>query len=127
MSERELVIVGGGPAGLTAGLYAGRAKLDALLLERLSPGGQVLNTHWVENWPGDVEGVSGFDLSDRFRDHALKFGLAIQSAEVLGLRVEGERKIIATSEAYETKDSCMNGIESVKKNAPDAPVVEVKD
>ena len=98
MSERDLVIIGGGPAGLTAGLYAARAKLDTLLLERLSPGGQVLNTHWVENWPGDVEGVSGFDLSDRFRDHALKFGLEIKSVEVSGLRMEGERKIVSTSE-----------------------------
>jgi thioredoxin reductase (NADPH) len=96
MEVRDLVIVGAGPAGLTAGLYAARARLDALLLERLSPGGQVLNTHWVENWPGDVAGVSGFDLADRFRDHALKFGLAIKSSEVKGLKLEGDLKVLDT-------------------------------
>ncbi|CAO0824110.1 Thioredoxin reductase [Desulfarculales bacterium] len=96
MDTRDLVIVGAGPAGLTAGLYAARTRLNTLLLERLSPGGQVLNTHWVENWPGDVAGVSGFDLSDRFRDHALKFGLEIKSSEVKGLRVEGGFKVLET-------------------------------
>ncbi len=96
METRDLVIVGAGPAGLTAGLYAARARLDTLLLERLSPGGQVLNTHWVENWPGDMAGVSGFDLSDRFRDHALKFGLTIKSSEVKGLKVEGALKVLET-------------------------------
>ncbi|MFZ5585621.1 MAG: thioredoxin-disulfide reductase [Thermodesulfobacteriota bacterium] len=98
MEERDLVIIGGGPAGLTAGLYAARSRLDAVLLERLSPGGQVLNTHWVENWPGDVAGVSGFDLSDRFRDHALRFELPIRSVEVTGLRADGGRRIVATSQ-----------------------------
>lgn len=96
METRDLVIVGAGPAGLTAGLYAARSRLDTLLLERLGPGGQVLNTHWVENWPGDVNGVSGFDLADRFRDHALKFGLKVQSCEVKGLRLEGKLKVLAT-------------------------------
>ena len=96
METRDLVIVGAGPAGLTAGLYAARARLDTLLLERLSPGGQVLNTHWVENWPGDMAGVSGFDLSDRFRDHALKFGLTIKSSEVKGPKVEGALKVLET-------------------------------
>ena len=80
-----MVIVGGGPAGLTAGLYAARARMDVVMFERLSPGGQVLSTDWVENWPGDVAGVSGFDLADRMRDHALKFGLEIVSREVTGL------------------------------------------
>lgn len=98
MDQHDLVIIGGGPAGLTAGLYAARSRLDAVLLERLSPGGQVLNTHWVENWPGDMDGVSGFDLSDRFRNHALKFDLAIKSAEVTRVRLEGGRKIVVTSD-----------------------------
>lgn len=94
--QRDLVIIGAGPAGLTAGLYAARARLDAILLEKLSPGGQVLNTHWVDNWPGDVDGISGFDLADRLRDHALRFGLEIVSREVTGLKTDGEWKIVAT-------------------------------
>jgi thioredoxin reductase (NADPH) len=95
---RDLVIVGGGPAGLTAGLYAARARMDVVLLEQLSPGGQVLNTDLVENWPGDVDGVSGFALADRMRNHALKFGLEIISQEVTGLRGEGKLKYLQTPE-----------------------------
>jgi thioredoxin reductase (NADPH) len=98
MQTHDLVIVGGGPAGLTAGLYAARARMDVVLLERLSPGGQVLTTDMVENWPGDVDGVSGFDLADRMRDHALKFGLVIQSKEITGLSTDGQVKVLATSD-----------------------------
>ena len=96
MENRDLVIVGAGPAGLTAGMYASRARLDAVLLERMSPGGQVLMTHWVENWPGDAGGVSGFDLVERMREHAVKFGLEIRTAEVTGLSLKGEDKVLVT-------------------------------
>ena len=98
MMERDLVIVGGGPAGLTAGLYAARARLNPLMLEKLSPGGQVLNTHWIENWPGDTKGVSGFDLADRMKDHAVSFGMELKSLEVTGLKLENGWKIINTPE-----------------------------
>jgi thioredoxin reductase (NADPH) len=94
MEARELVIVGGGPAGMTAGIYAARARLDVVLLEQLSPGGQMLTTDMVENWPGDPEGVTGFDLSERMRQHALKFGLEIQSAEMSGLRRDDDGLIV---------------------------------
>ena len=98
MMERDLVIVGGGPAGLTAGLYAARARLNPLMLEKLSPGGQILNTHWIENWPGDAKGVSGFDLADRMKDHAVSFGMELKSLEVTGLRLDGDWKILHTPE-----------------------------
>ena len=96
MHTHDLIIVGGGPAGLTAGLYAARARMDVVLLERLSPGGQVLTTDMVENWPGDVEGVSGFDLSDRMRDHALKFGLEIKNQEITSISTDGQVKVLTT-------------------------------
>ena len=96
MQPRELVIVGGGPAGLTAGLYAARARMDVVLLEYLSPGGQMLNTDLVENWPGDVEPVTGFDLSDRMRKHAEHFGLPIENQEVTGLALDGQIKLVLT-------------------------------
>lgn len=82
MTMHNLVIIGGGPAGLTAGLYAGRAMLEPILLERLSPGGQVLTTNWVENYPGFPGGVGGFDLMDRMKSQAEEFGLKIISTEV---------------------------------------------
>jgi len=72
--------------------------MDVVLLERLSPGGQVLTTDVVENWPGDVDGVSGFELSDRMRDHALKFGLKIKNDEIIKLASDGQIKVLTTPE-----------------------------
>ena len=81
--DYDLIIIGGGPAGLTAGIYAGRARLCALLLEKLIHGGQMMTTDLVENDPGFPEGISGFELSDRMRKQAERFGLLIKDAEVL--------------------------------------------
>lgn len=84
--DYDLIIIGGGPAGLTAGLYAGRGRLKTLLLERLITGGQVMTTEWVDNYPGFPEGVAGHELSDRMRQQAERFGTEIRSAEVTALR-----------------------------------------
>jgi len=96
-SDYDLVIIGGGPAGLTAGLYASRAKLNAVLFERLMPGGQVLVTDLVENYPGFPEGISGSDLVQKMADQAKKFGLVIESDEVVSLDLAGEIKTIKFS------------------------------
>ena len=90
----DVVIVGGGPAGLTAGLYAQRSKLNAVLIEKMAPGGQVLSTHWVDNYPGFPEGIAGFDLSDRMRQQAERFKLPIVSDEITGFGLEGDDKVI---------------------------------
>ncbi len=84
--DYDVIIVGGGPAGLTAGLYAGRARLKALLVERLIHGGQMMTTDLVENYPGFPEGISGPELSDRMRRQAERFGLEIITGEVRELR-----------------------------------------
>jgi thioredoxin reductase (NADPH) len=81
----ELVILGGGPAGLSAGLYAARARLDHVLIEKGAPGGQVLNTDWVDNYPGFPEGLSGFDLAEKMAQHAKRFEVNIQHGEVSSL------------------------------------------
>jgi len=76
----ELVILGGGPAGLSAGLYAARARLDHVMIEKGAPGGQVLLTDWVDNYPGFPEGLTGFDLVERMAQHAKRFDLNTELA-----------------------------------------------
>lgn len=95
----DLIIIGAGPAGLTAGLYAARARLKTLLLEKLSPGGQVLMTDWVENYPGFPDGISGFDLVDKMRRQAEKFDLVIENQEVSRLELSPEKKVVVTDKA----------------------------
>jgi thioredoxin reductase (NADPH) len=86
-SHWDIVIVGGGPAGLTAGLYAARDAMKTLLLERMVSGGQVATTEWVENYPGFPDGISGIELSQRMEEQAKKFGLQVLQGDVQGLRV----------------------------------------
>jgi thioredoxin reductase (NADPH) len=93
----DAIIIGGGPAGLTAGLYNARARLNVLLLEKLAPGGQVLTTDWVENYPGFPDGISGFELMDRMKTQAENFGLPIRSEEVVGLELSDKEKIVVTN------------------------------
>ena len=73
--DYDLVIIGGGPAGLTAGLYAARARLNVILIEKAALGGQVIITDWVENYPGFPEGINGFDLMQRMADQAKRLTL----------------------------------------------------
>ena len=92
----DLIIIGGGPAGLTAGLYTARARLNVILLEMLAPGGQVLTTDMVENYPGFPDGVSGFELMDKMKTQAENFGLPIRNEEVVGLEIFKQTKKVLT-------------------------------
>ncbi len=94
-ADYQLIIVGGGPAGLTAGMYAARGRLKALLLEKGATGGQVLVTDWVDNYPGFAEGISGFELMDKMTAHADRFGLEKRFATVSSLDLAGEIKTIS--------------------------------
>ncbi len=86
----DVLIIGGGPAGLAAALYAGRAQLKGLLFEKLSPGGQVLVTDFVENYPGFPKGLTGFELVDKMSQQAKKFGIDIRNGEVSKINKEGD-------------------------------------
>ena len=100
----DLIIIGAGPAGLTAGLYASRARLKTVLLEKLAPGGQILTTDFVENYPGFPEGLSGFELVDRMKRQAENFGLKIEGKEVVRLELTPEKRVVHTNkEILETK------------------------
>ncbi|NOQ45289.1 MAG: thioredoxin-disulfide reductase [Desulfobulbaceae bacterium] len=93
-AQYQLVIVGGGPAGLTAGLYAARGRLKALLLEKGATGGQVLVTDWVDNYPGFTDGVTGFELMDKMTAHADRFDLEKKFAAAVTLDLQAQVKTI---------------------------------
>ena len=84
-SVYDLIIAGGGPAGLTAGLYAARARMRALLIEKMVPGGQAASTFLIENYPGFPEGIAGPDLAQAMESQARKFGMEVASGEVKSL------------------------------------------
>lgn len=86
---KDLIIIGGGPAGLTAGIYGKRAGLDLVLLEKLSPGGQVITSFEIENYPGFAEPVEGWKLMSDMEEQARRLGVEILSAEVEGITSEG--------------------------------------
>lgn len=91
-ADYDLIIIGGGPAGLTAGIYAVRARLNVILYEKLVPGGQIIVTDWVENYPGFPDGISGMDLVDRMVAQAKRLGLKIENNEVVSLDLSGKVK-----------------------------------
>jgi thioredoxin reductase (NADPH) len=94
----DLVIIGGGPAGLTAGIYAARARLKVCLIEKGMPGGLAATTEIIENYPGFPEGIQGPELMMKFQEQAEKLGLEIRSEEVTKLSLTGEIKRLQTSQ-----------------------------
>jgi thioredoxin reductase (NADPH) len=102
MQPYDVVIIGGGPAGLTAGLYAGRARLRALILDQGLPGGQLLNTERIEDYPG-FEEIDGRELAKRLEGQARKFGVEIKMAEVLEVAAATDanrKRVVITDESY---------------------------
>ena len=96
--EYEVIIIGGGPAGLTAGLYAARARLNSLIIEKGVVGGQITDAERVDNYPGFPEGISGSELSELMHQQATKYGLKTLIAEVTGLEPQEKQKVVRTTE-----------------------------
>lgn len=94
----DVVILGAGPAGLTAAIYAGRARLDTVVIDRGVPGGQVATTDMVENYPGFPNGVSGVELAGLMSEQAERFGARVEMLEVEGLSRDGDLWRVGTSE-----------------------------
>ena len=94
----DMIIIGGGPAGYTAALYAARAGLDALVVERLSAGGQMALTGDIDNYPGFPEGIDGFTLGMNMQTGAEKFGATTHYGEVVDIDLSGEIKTVKTDE-----------------------------
>jgi len=97
MARYEVIIIGGGPAGLTAGLYTSRAGLKSLLFERGICGGQIVNAALIENYPGFPQGISGAELGVLMHQQAVKYGLEVATAEVTGIS-QGQPYNISTTE-----------------------------
>jgi thioredoxin reductase (NADPH) len=97
-ADYDLVIIGGGPAGLTAGLYAARARLKVILIEKVVPGGQIVVTDWIENYPGFPDGISGAELTQRMTEQAKRFGLEIEGDEVISVDFSGSIKKLILSD-----------------------------
>lgn len=118
--EYDIVIIGGGPAGLTAGIYTSRARLSSLLIEEMAAGGRIVDAGLVENYPGFSQGVSGLELAEAMQQQAAKFGLETLTAEVTGLELKGRQKIIKTSEGDIAAKAVIiaSGSDRVKMDVP---------
>ena len=94
----DMIIIGGGPGGYTAALYAARAGLNTVVLEKLSAGGQMALTHQIDNYPGFEEGIDGFTLAEKMQRQAERFGAKSEYAEVLRVDLKADPKVVETSE-----------------------------
>ena len=94
----DMIIIGGGPGGYTAALYAARAGLDVVVLEKLSAGGQMALTSQIDNYPGFEDGIDGFTLGEKMQAGAEKFGAKTEYAEVFSVDLKAVPKIVETSE-----------------------------
>ncbi|HDN64777.1 MAG TPA: thioredoxin-disulfide reductase [Methanosarcinales archaeon] len=103
MEIYDVVIVGAGPAGITAGIYAKRARLSTIVIEKLGVGGQIVLSDSVENYPGFPE-ISGYELMQKFEEQARSFDLEVEDGEVITIQDEGEYKLVkADGRDYKTR------------------------
>ena len=98
MKKYDVIVIGGGPAGYTAALYTARAGLSTLVIEKLYAGGQMTQTHQIDNYPGFHEGIDGFTLGMNMQQGAQRFGTEVVNAEVLAVQLNGTEKQIETNE-----------------------------
>ena len=116
----ELVIIGGGPAGMSAAIYSSRARLKTLIIEKAGCGGQIAITDHLENYPGFETGINGFELAVKMQTQATTFGSEITYGEVLSVEVEGNiKKVVLQDKVFETKTIIIaSGAAFKKLNVP---------
>lgn len=98
MRNFDMIVIGGGPGGYTAALYAARAGMSVVVLERLSAGGQMALTHQIDNYPGFENGIDGFELGQKMQQGAQRFGVQTVFAEVSAVDLKAQTKAVNTSE-----------------------------
>ena len=118
--DYEVIIIGGGPAGLSAGLYTSRARLSSLLIEKMGVGGQIADAERVDNYPGFPEGISGFELGQLMHQQATKYELETLLAEVTGIELQEGQKVVKTTEGNFTAKAVIiaSGSERRKLDIP---------
>jgi thioredoxin reductase (NADPH) len=118
--EYDVIIIGGGPAGLSAGIYTSRARLSSLLIERGALGGQITDAELVENYAGFAEGISGAELGQLMQQQAAKYGLNIVTAEVTSIELKGDKKAVKTTKGDFTAKAVIiaSGSERSKLGTP---------
>ncbi|MHB9035160.1 MAG: thioredoxin-disulfide reductase [Armatimonadota bacterium] len=99
----DVIVLGGGPAGLTAGIYASRARLSTLLVEKAYPGGQLMMCESIENYPGFAASSSGYELSNSMREQAEKFGMKTRMAEIDRMDLSGDIKVLHATDGEEIR------------------------
>lgn len=116
----QVIIIGGGPAGLTAGLYCARSRFATLLIEKGIPGGQIVNAERVENYPGFPKGVSGIELGQLIHEQATSYGLETLLAEVTRVAASPRNNLVNTTEGDIMADSIIiaSGAQFRKLNVP---------
>ena len=120
MADYDVIIIGGGTAGFSAGLYSSRLGMKTLLVERLIPGGQIINVERIEDYPGLPDGISGADFSSKVQEQAIASGTEFAMSEVMGLRKSGHVWIVDTYEGEKiSKSIIVAGGSTLKKlNVP---------
>lgn len=120
VKEYEVIIIGGGPAGLSAGIYAARSRLSSLLIEKAMMGGLIASAETVDNYPGFPDGIPGLEIGALMQRQATRFGLETVIAEVTGLELKGEQKIIKTQTGDFTARAVIaaSGSEHLKLGVP---------
>jgi len=117
----DAIIIGGGPAGLTAGIYLSRARMDTLLIEKALPGGQAILTEIIENYPGFPHGITGPELMQKMEEQAVRFGLKIEYGEVAEIKTKEDKvKIVKiNNQEYRTLTIILaSGAEASKLDIP---------